>query len=243
MEYFSVVHYTQNNTPSAEARISDNSQITVKEAKSKAEYSGLKTRAVLTVNKNQAEKSALRFVVEAADWDTDNYVFAPSALYNGNRFQSLCREYPPMLTKEEAEKSGGETIISDVPRLDKGGNGCVQLNAGDLSFPCIGYYSNKSKSGYLLFFEQKNELGNLGITIQKNAEDKSARLILSSPCVRTPYKYAMCTTSQKSDDSAAILKSGDTVTFSFTQYRFDCDSVCEFINTFFKLRQIQGLPK
>ncbi|MGN1202428.1 MAG: hypothetical protein ACI4RF_03975, partial [Eubacterium sp.] len=61
--------------------------------------------------------------------------------------------------------------------------------------------------------------------------------------VRTPYKYAMCSTNQKSDDTAVALNAGDTVTFSYTQYRFDCGSICEFLNSFFKFRQIQNIEK
>ncbi|MGN1124332.1 MAG: hypothetical protein ACI4RR_08320 [Eubacterium sp.] len=242
MEHFSVMRYTGKNTPSGEFPVHNSNGITLQKQAVEAEALGLHTTAVLTVNKNQSEKSALRLVIEESEWDTDNYVFAPAALYNGNRFKSLCREYPPMLTKDEAEEYRGETVISDVPRLNKQGDGTVQLNAGDLSVPCIGYYSDKSKTGYLLFFSQKNELGNFGITICENTQNKTVNFILSSPCVRQPYKYTMCSTRQVSDDAPAVLKAGDKVTFSYTQYRFECDSICEFLNKFFTLRQKQNLP-
>ncbi|MGN0447412.1 MAG: hypothetical protein ACI4GC_02570 [Acutalibacteraceae bacterium] len=241
MNYFSVTRYDAADTPSEETDI-DISEIVIKQSTQNVEYSGEKTTAILCVEKNQNEKSALNLIVEQQDWDTDNYVFAPAALYNGNRFESLYKEYPPMLTADEAQSYCGETVISDVPRLNKHRDGAVGLNAGDLSFPCVGYYSDKNKTGYLLFFEQKNELGNFGITVKENKDSKTARFILSSPCIRTPFKYGMCTTSEKSDDKAASLKAGDKVTFSYTQYRFECESVNEFLNTFFKLRQKQGLP-
>ncbi|MGN0534715.1 MAG: hypothetical protein ACI4IR_01775 [Eubacterium sp.] len=242
MKHFSVTRYDGINTPAGESSI-DNSTIEIKEFTREVEYSGTRTKAVLTVKKNQDKKSALNLIIEEQDWDTDNYVFAPAALYNGNRFESLCKEYPPMLTEEEAQRYFGEIVISDVPRLNKQGNGCAQLNVGDLSLPCVGYYSDKNKSGYLLFFEQKNELGNLGLTVTEDAQTKTAKFILTSPCVRTPYKYEMCTTAKESDDRGAELKSGDTVTFSYTQYRFECNSVCEFLNAFFKFRQVQSLKR
>ncbi|MGN1442407.1 MAG: glycoside hydrolase family 47 protein [Acutalibacteraceae bacterium] len=243
MKYYSVMRYTEDPVPSGEIHISDNGEITVEEDTKDVAFSGLRTKAVLTVRKNQTEKSALRFVVEEEEWDSENYVFAPAALYNGNRFRSLPKEYAPMLTEKEARQFAGETVITDVPRLKQSESGCVQLNVGDLSFPCIGFYSEKKKTGFLLFFEQKNELGNFGVTVEENLEKMTAKFILSSPCVRTPYKYGMCTTKQKSDDCPAKLKAGNTVTFSFTQYRFDCGSVTEFLGMFFKLRQVQGLPR
>ena len=242
MNYFSVTRYDGINTPAGESSI-DNSTIEIKEITREVEYSGSRTKAVLTVKKNQDKKSTLNLVIEEQDWDADNYVFAPAALYNGNRFESLRKEYPPMLTAEEAQRYSGETVISDVPRLNKQGNGCAQLNVGDLSLPCVGYYSDKNKSGYLLFFEQKNELGNFGITVKEDAQTKTAKFILTSPCVRTPDKSEMCTTAGESDDAAADLKKGDTVTFSYTQYRFECNGISEFLNSFFKFRQVQQLPR
>lgn len=243
MEYFSIMNYTGNSTPLCETQIDKNNDICEIKYTQKPEGSGIHTKAVISVKKNHLKKAALRLVIEESSWNIDNYVFAPAALYNGNRFHSLHKEYPPMLTKEEAKKYTKETVISDIPRMNINGISCVQLNAGDLSVPCIGYYSHKKKSGWLLFFEQKNELGNLGVTIQENAVSGMASFILSSPCVRTPNKYRMCSTSQKTDDTAAVLNAGDTVTFSFTQYRFECSSICEFLNTFFKLREMQKLPK
>ncbi len=241
MNYFSVTHYDGINIPLKEEKISDDFEII--QSTEQVDYDGLRTRAVITVKKTQQTKSAINLVIDEQDWDINNYVFAPAALYNGNRFESLCKEYPPMLTEEEAKKFANETVISDVPRLNKDGNGCVQLNAGDLSLPCVGYYSDKNKSGYLLFFQQKNELGNFGITVKEDTQTKTAKFILSSPCVRTPYKYEMCTTTKKSDDEAVELKSGDKVTFTFTQYIFECDNINEFLNHFFKHRQVQDFPK
>lgn len=243
MEYFSVTHFTNDNTPVKELQAVSSDEIAIEENTVDVDRFGKRTNAVLTVKKNQIQKSALHLVIEEQEWDTDNYVFAPAALYNGNRFESLNKGYPPMLTLEEAQRYSDETVISDVPRLNRQGSGCAQLNAGDLSLPCIGYYSDKNKSGYLLFFQQKNQLGNLGVTVSEDARTKTAKFILSSPCVRTPNKYAMCSTAQKSDDKAADLKKGDKVTFSFTKYRFECNGICEFLNMFFLLRQVQDFPK
>lgn len=243
MKYFSVAHYLNDNIPDGKPQVICSDEISVKETSSDVNGFGVKTKAVLTVKKNQIKKSALSLVIKEDGWNTDNYVFAPAALYNGNRFHSVCKEYPPILTEKEAQKYSGETVISDVPRLNKQGNGCAQLNAGDLALPCVGYYSDKNKSGYLLFFEQKNELGNFGLTVKENAESETAEFILTSPCMRTPNKYTMCSTAYKSDDKAADLKSGDTVTFSYTEYRFECNGISEFLNRFFMLRQVQDFPR
>lgn len=248
MKYFSVVQYSDENTVTDEIRfpLCDESRsdgILLRMHTEKSDDGAERTQAVFSVKKKHAKKAAVRFVLEEPEWDTKNYVFAPAALYNGNRFSSICREYPPMLTQEEAQRFDGEPVLTDVPRLFQDGNGCAQLSVGDLSFPCIGYYSPETQTGYLMFFRQKNELGDFGITVREDASKRTVSFILSSPCVRTPYKYAMCTTGEKSDDVGAALKPGYTVTFSFSEYRFECRSVTDFLNMFFRCRQSQPLPR
>lgn len=248
MKYFSVIQYSDDNNIADESRFppcEENSSggILLRIHTEKFGDGAERTQAVFSVRKKQAKKSAVKFVLEEPEWDTNNYVFAPAALYNGNRFSSICKEYPPMLTQEEARRFDGRPVLTDVPRLSQDGNGCVQLSVGDLSFPCIGYYSPKNQSGYLMFFRHKNELGDFGITVREDASKRTASFILSSPCVRTPYKYAMCTTSEKSDDAGAALKPGDTVTFSFSEYRFKCRSITDFFSMFLRCRQMQPLPR
>lgn len=242
MKYFSLRHYSDGNIPSGEPQNIKSEEIAVDESTAEIDFGGIKTKAVLSVKKN-IKNSALNLVFEENNWDSESYVFAPSALYNGNRFESLAKEYPPMLTEEEARRYSGKNVISDVPRLNKEGNGRAQFNVGDLSLPCIGFYSDKNKSGFLLFFEQKNELGNLGITVEENQETKTAEFILSSPCVRTPNKYTMCSTAYKSDDIPADLKKDNKVTFSYSEFRFECSGINEFLNVFFKLRRMQDFPR
>lgn len=243
MKYFSVVQYSSDSTAIIEKPAAEISSITVKEATKPCKNPGVQTEAVLYVSKDLPGKTAIRLVIEEANWDEENYIFAPAALYNGNKFTSLHKDYPPMLTKEEAQLYRDKTVISDVPRLERNKSGCVQLGVGDLSLPCFGYYCCKKHKGYLMFFEQENELGNFGITVKEDKDSKTAKFILSSPCMRTPYKYGMCTTLVKSDDTGAVIKAGDKITFSCCEYEFDCDGINGFLNKFFEYRQTHNLPK
>lgn len=210
----------------------------------KREHEGaLETRAVFQALKSIRQEAGLNLIFEETEWDTANYVFAPAALYNGNRFCSLNQPYPPMASGAERELCGEEPVISDVPRLKKSGNSRVQLSTGDLSSPCIGFYSGEQKRGWLLFWEQRNELGDFGITVLENAAQKTVRFLLSSPCVREEKTYQMCTTNAPSRDQGVRLRKGDTVSFAFREYIFDCGSVTAFLNRFFQLRMEQGLPR
>lgn len=203
----------------------------------------LETEAVFTVLKSIEQKAGFSLIFEEPDWDTRHYVFAPAALYNGNRFHSLEKPYPPMVTEAERSLCQREPVITDVPRLEKNGNSRIQLSVGDLSTPCVGFYSEKKQEGWLLFFRQKNERGDFGITITEDAARQSAQFILSSPRVREGWKYQMCTTKALSDDEGAWLNAGDMLTFSMREYRFACESVNAFLNRFFQLRTEWGLPR
>lgn len=243
MKYFSVSWYDGDGGLISENSAEEIKSISVSSQSEPMEGSGIKTTAILTVGKGFQGRAAVKMIIEEDEWDADNYIFAPAALYNGNKFKSINKNYPPMLTKEESELYSGETVITDVPRLEPSGNSCARLGVGDLSVPCFGYFSSKRRRGFLVFFEQKNELGNFGITVKEDAENHKSYFALSSPCMRIPYKYGMCTTLAESDDKGAFLKAGDKITFDYREYSFDCGSVCEFLNKFFDYRSVCGLPK
>ena len=205
----------------------------------------VKTDIVFTFKKDTVEKTAVSVVFEEENIGNGNYVFAPAALYNGNKYRSIEMKYPPMFTKEQALLCGDETFLSDVPRLGTDGNGRVQLSVGDLSAACVGYFSEAEKSGMLLFFNQRNEAGDFGIDIEENTAGGTESFTLTSPCVREKYKYSMCSTKEPSDDSGICFKAGDKLTFSFYEYRFPCDSINAFLNKFFELRTctaVRGHP-
>ena len=197
---------------------------------------------VFRAAQNEKQPTGLQLVFEEQDWQTDNYIFAPAALYRGNRFDCLAKPYPPMLTKEEAETYAGAPVLSDVPRLPKGG-GTVQLAVGDLATPCVGYFSKKKQQGFLLFFEQKNELGNFGISLTEDSKRHTLTITLASPCVREEHTYGMCSTALPSTDRGAVLKRGDTATFRFWEIRFPCGSITDFLNRFFACRAEIPLPR
>lgn len=243
MQYYTLAKYENINDFKSDTKVSDIEALSQNTQISDCEDGARETNTVFTVTKNIKGKSSLRFVNEIHNWDEENYIFAPAALYNGNKFKSVHCDYPPSLTADEIKKYKGEQIISDVPRLGVNESAKVQLEVGDLSAPCFGYFSKSEKKGYLIFFKQKNELGNFGITVKEDLENKTAKFILSSPCVRTPYKYGMCTTKEKSDDTGVILKYGDKVTFTYREYNFPCEDVNEFLNKSFSLRNIDFLPK
>ena len=75
--------------------------------------------------------------------DATEYVLFPACAYNGNKFNVLKRNYPPMFKVEEADVNI-ETTITDVPRLNKDGSGKIQVTTGDVSVPCVCVFNKKT---------------------------------------------------------------------------------------------------
>lgn len=98
MQYFSITKLKNDNRIESEirlplsggewkqtARLTNETQ-TLKDG-------GVRTTAVLSVSRDVPQKSAVRLVTQKTDWDTGNYVFAPAALYNGNRLGRRLHEH------------------------------------------------------------------------------------------------------------------------------------------------------
>ena len=67
-----------------------------------------------------------------------------------------------MFTEEEAGVEQ-ETIITDVPRLEKDGSGSIQVTTGDVSVPCVGLYSAEEKKAVFVYTIQQIDGVNLGL--------------------------------------------------------------------------------
>jgi len=98
----------------------------------------------------------------------DEYVLLPACCYDGNRFDVLKQEYPPLFTPEQARVDMPVTI-TDVPRLEKDGSGIIEVTTGDLSVPCIGVFSQREKKAVFLFTIQQINGINLGIAYEKGS--------------------------------------------------------------------------
>lgn len=167
------------------------------------------TETEIVFTAKRAVKQAGISVQFAFDGHTrGDYIFAPAALYNGNRFYSVERAYAPMYTREDLEMCKKGAVITDVPRLSSDGTSRAQLNTGDLATPCAGVYSECEKRGFLLFWKQKNEAGNFGLTVSEDLDSGKLYFSISAPCVRESVKYAMCTTKAPSDDRGVDFKKG-----------------------------------
>lgn len=176
--------------------------------------------------------------IKIENWSRQNYVLMPAAVYNGNRFEVSKQPYPPILSKENKIGIDIPITITDVPRLDKyNGVSNIQLRAGDMSTPAVGFYNPHNKRGFFLITTQNTPIGENGIGIKESGSSNDAIISLSAPAVRHNNKYGMCTTNEQSDDKGYNFNENEEFTLKFRLYFFECSNVISLFNYFFNIRK------
>lgn len=163
----------------------------------------------------------------------EEYLFLPACCYDGNRFESLKKEYPPMFTPEEAGIDM-QPVVTDVIRLNRDGSGRVEVTTGDVSVPCIGLFSWKEKKAVLLFTVQEVEGENLGLIYEKG------RMGIQYPHFRQGKQYrAFCM--KEISDRGKCFAAGEKVQLPYRLITFACEDMEEFYSVFFRERKCMGL--
>jgi hypothetical protein len=191
-----------------------------------------------TLTKGKATQTAVAVSFDFDNWTDKNFVFAPAAIYNGNRFEVKKIDYPPYLlfVDEEEQKIDMPTTITQNPRLNKKGAGRIDLDTGNVATPLLGFHSPDRKKGWMVQTEQGNHLGNYGLIIEENEEHSKARFMLTSPSVRQT-RPAGTNLVFPSGDTPADWKAGDSVTIRYRLYFFSSPSVLGFFKKFASVRK------
>lgn len=165
--------------------------------------------------------------------DGNEYVLFPACCYDGNRFRSFKREYPPMFRPEEGAVDMPVTI-TDVIRLEEDGSGRIEVTTGDMSVPCVGVYSRSWKRGLLFFTIQEIDGVNLGLSYEKG------KIGVSYPHMRRKKTYRWPFMQQQSDPGMSF-KAGQTITIPYKLLDFPCESMEAFYQVFFAHRKCMGM--
>lgn len=85
MQYFSIAKLKNDNQIESEIRLPLSG--------GEWEQTACLTNETQTLEDGGVRTTAVRLVTQETDWDTGNYVFAPAALYNGNRLDRRLHEH------------------------------------------------------------------------------------------------------------------------------------------------------
>lgn len=162
----------------------------------------------------------------------DDFIFMPACCYAGNQFKVLKKKYPPMFTPEEAAVDM-ETTISDVPRLEADGSGCIEVTTGDVAVPCVGVFSEKRKKGFFVFTVQEIQGKNLGLAFEQG------KIIITYPAKRAEVYMRFRMWENKDEAKDAYKEDKTEIPYRFLE--FDCENIEHFYEVFFENRKIMGM--
>ena len=191
----------------------------------------------------------------AADWDREKYVFAPGAVYAGNRFSCQKLPYAPYAQIKAEEALTHPPVVTDIPRLsDTEPVSKIELRSGDMTTPAIGYFSPKDRQGVLLMTTHLANGDYTGLSVYENLPEKQALFALSCPAVREETKYFFGERADgtgffphsdaESDDTGRWFEAGEAICLPFVLDFFDAADLRAFFAHFEAVRGTleQGEP-
>lgn len=179
--------------------------------------------------------AAVQFTFDG--WDTENYIFAPSHIYDGNRFRIYPVNYPPLIYNPEDRPLDMPVTVTNVPHFNQdGSDSYVDFKTNSCSTPLAGFYDRDSKKGFFILTVQDTDLGDEAFFISENQSEKRLTIRLSAPGVRE-HRYVMCNADNPSDDEGIALKGGDGIKMHFRVYEFPCEDLMAYFDKFLTIRK------
>lgn len=163
-----------------------------------------------------------------SNWTEQNYVFVPSIVYDGNRFEFKEMGYPPFWYDENEWRLDMPTTMRPQPSLgvrDKQGNSRIELASGNAATPLMSFYSERDKKAWMVQTNQGNSLGDYGLTIAE--KKKEAVFSIQSPVTRSGNKA----------DIPATVKAGEKVVVKCRVYEFEADKLSSMLAKFMQVRK------
>ncbi|MGN0057678.1 MAG: hypothetical protein ACI363_05485, partial [Phocaeicola plebeius] len=193
-----------------------------------------------TVNCRLVEGSASQVSVGVEflfnDWSSENFVFVPSIVYDGNRFNRKTMNYPPYWYDESEWKVDMPTTTTLVPSLEKySDKGVIELTTGNASTPLMSFYSPGNSFSWMVQTTQGNALGDFGYFISEDKQAGKASFSVMSPAVRKKRATGIGFTD--SGDRGADLNPGDSVEIRFRIYRERSSSLSDMYSLFLRARK------
>jgi hypothetical protein len=181
--------------------------------------------------------SSIRLEAQFSGWDPASYVFAPSMVYDGNRFEIVDVPYSPFWPDASHYAVDKPISVTDQVHLRKDGSPAViEIDSWGVATPCLGWRSPAGK-GFLLFTPDHNEVGPLGLTIAEDGPAGSASFAVESPRRRAKIPKIM---GFREGDPLRDWKAGDTATLSLRLHLFDAPRLQDLFDRYAGERKVFG---
>lgn len=188
------------------------------------------------LRKGNLKSSGTAVAFDFTNWNIENYILAPAAVYNANRYRILPVQYPPYIYDSKDKPLDMPVTITNVLHLNRDESpGKIEMLTGSCSTPLLSFYNPKEKRGWIMLATQTTPLGNSGLIIQEDPSRKRATFVISAPGVRE-YRYVM-TGFTKSTDQPAEFKANDALKLKMRIYNFAANDLQAFYDRVFTIRK------
>lgn len=202
---------------------------------------GAEVAATFRLEEGTVTSAGVAVAFDFPEWSAGNYVLAPAALYNGNRFRALNYRYPPYVYDKEYRQPDMPVTVTDVQRLSTDGRPAkVELLTGNCATPMLAFHDPVKRQGWILITTQGTRLGDSGLFVEEDPATGRAVFVISAPAVRE-RRYVMAGRAP-SGDHAADWEAGDEVTLRFQVHEFTADDLPAFFRHVFELRKALSGP-
>lgn len=161
-------------------------------------------------------------------WISDNYVFVPSIVYDGNRFNVKDINYPPFWYDKSEWRLDMPTTTTVQPTLGKGNEQSkIELTSGNASTPLMAFFSQQDQKAWMVQTNQGNRLGDYGLSIEETKDRKEAIFSIQAPVTRQ----------ENLSDIPATVYSGEKVTINCRVYDFKASKLNDMMEYFLDVRK------
>jgi len=169
-------------------------------------------------------------------WSKDNYLLAPAALYNGNRFRVIDKSYPPYLSNTQDCPLNMPVTISNVPHLNVDCSPAViEMLTTNCSTPMLSFWDANKHYGFIVLTDEQTAVGKTGYIIKEDLSKHQLMLRIVAPGIRQ-QRYVMCGR-RASGDTCKLLKAGDAVDIRMKLFIFKSLTLKDFYRKVFNVRK------
>jgi hypothetical protein len=197
----------------------------------------LQCRVTAKVVSGQAPSVNLALEWVVSDWNTNNYLLMPAAVYAGNRFDSRRINYPPIFSEPHPVPLDAVPVTTDIPGLQRrnGEVSRVQQLAGDLATPALVALLQSSGHVLALSCPQQQAAAESGLDAEESSDELVMRI--ASPGVRNGTRYFICDNQRPSTDRGIDVSSGSMLTLDSSIHLGTARSVPEVLSWFWDHRE------
>ena len=202
--------------------------------------------SVIELTGGNSPATTVELASSFANWSPSSYVFAPTMVYDGNRFEIVDVPYSPFWPDAFHYGVNKPISITNQTHLNKDGSASsIEIDTWGVATPCLGWRAPEGR-GFLLFTPDSNELGPMGLTIREDGDARMASFSVEAPRHRSKIPNIM---GFRDGDPARAWKAGDKATITARLWFFQAprlqnlfDRYSEGRKDFGSRRSVKALP-